>query len=742
MKKLHFLVILLIVGPSSLVFCQTSKVFDQLQEAKKNTSIVATHDFFDFKSTGSFGNSLKSGKEAISLSVELKGLRQLNADRSAVINLTIPIGADTSLYLELIPVTILASGFKAKELSNSGELEIGISDFHFFRGIIKDDPASLVSITLVDNELYGFISDQQGTRVLGKKKDSKSPGSDYLLYFENDLNQNPNFSCDAIEIKDVDNSGFGEIEYSNNCASGIGIYFEVDNSMYATFGSNSVTVQNYVLGLFNQVSTMYANENINVFISELSIWTTSDPYQSASTTSQALNLFKSRWNSQGDNFPGQLAHLLSTRSLGGGIAYLDVLCNARNFAYAVSAVNGYYQAVPTYSWDVMVLTHELGHNFGSRHTQSCTWPGGAIDNCYTTEGGCPPGPAPVNGGTVMSYCHLTPNGINLANGFGPLPGNYIRNRYAAASCRSQTNTSPPTNLTASQISASKAILSWVHPGDFTAHTIQYRLQSSSGAWTEISNATNNFQLGGLTRNTGYSWRVKGACSDYSSTSVFSTNDLFDPYCEPVSDCSDNDGFNGFTLNGVVLSSNTGCSPNGYSFVSTAAVSNLLSGATYNFSATLLSNFWPEHLKIWIDYNADNVFDENEVVYSTTSSVKGSHSATLQVAANKPSVLTRMRIRAKYNATIGSSCENYTFGETEDYPVRITAPISVCESVGSGSWTNASTWSCGRVPLSTDNVIVKQGHSITINAVASAKSLEVHSSSKIEYLASGSLKLNH
>ena len=84
--------------------------------------------------------------------------------------------------------------------------------------------------------------------------------------------------------------------------------------------------------------------------------------------------------------------------------------------------------LPTYSWNVEVITHELGHNFGSPHTQSCSWPGGALDNCYATEEGCPPGPAPTNGGTIMSYCHLTLTGINFANGFGIYPGNLIRSR--------------------------------------------------------------------------------------------------------------------------------------------------------------------------------------------------------------------------------------------------------------------------------------------------------------------------
>jgi hypothetical protein len=33
----------------------------------------------------------------------------------------------------------------------------------------------------------------------------------------------------------------------------------------------------------------------------------------------------------------------------------------------------------------------------------------------------------------MSYCHIN-GGVNLALGFGPLPGNYIRQRYNNAPC--------------------------------------------------------------------------------------------------------------------------------------------------------------------------------------------------------------------------------------------------------------------------------------------------------------------
>src|SRR5690606_35810138 len=100
-----------------------------------------------------------------------------------------------------------------------------------------------------------------------------------------------------------------------------------------------------------------------------------------------------------------------------------------------SNINNSYAELPTYSWDVNVVGHELGHNFGSRHTHWCGWPGGPIDNCVQVEDGpCSPGPTPRSGGTLRRYCHLRGWGVDLAQGFGPLPGAVVSNLYRSASC--------------------------------------------------------------------------------------------------------------------------------------------------------------------------------------------------------------------------------------------------------------------------------------------------------------------
>lgn len=440
-------------------------------------------------------------------------LNQILNTAPLTLTFSVPNAYGETFELELVKVDLLSQDFTLGTLGINSQDGIPYQGGLHYRGIIKNNPNSLVALSVFNDDLMAMISDATGTRQLGKMEDGSGQ---YVLYRKEDLKASPPMNCYADDVT-VPYDGETSAEDRGVGCKTVQVYFECDYKLYTDKGSNTTTVSNYVTGLFNQVSTLYANENIGIAISQIYVWTSPDPYQSYGSTSAVLNAFRS---TRGTNFNGNLAHFLSTRSLGGGIAYLDVIC-FKSYAFGVSAINTSYQNVPTYSWSVEVVTHELGHNLGAWHTHSCNWPGGALDNCYPAEGSCSAGPAPTNGGTIMSYCHLTSYGINFNNGFGSVPGNHIRDKVQTSTCLASSG-SAPAGLNATNITASSASLSWGAVSGATTYTVQYKTSVSSTWITAGNTSSTTYNLSGLTAGTAYNWQVKTDCSNYSTPANFTT----------------------------------------------------------------------------------------------------------------------------------------------------------------------------------------------------------------------------
>jgi len=110
-----------------------------------------------------------------------------------------------------------------------------------------------------------------------------------------------------------------------------------------------------------------------------------------------------------------LVHSLSTRSLGGGIAYVGGLYT-RLYCYGVSEIYGNFAR-----WDRYVVAHELGHNFGADHTHEMS---PQVDTCGFS---CPSDPT----GTIMSYCHQCNGGLsNIEYEWHPRVRDVILDAYA------------------------------------------------------------------------------------------------------------------------------------------------------------------------------------------------------------------------------------------------------------------------------------------------------------------------
>ena len=371
-------------------------------------------------------------KSALFKSDEIK-LNKIYSEKNNELRLAIPYGEDLKFDVVLKQKQIFSTDYSLSQKSGS---KITDSEQHavgkYYAGKVVGIENSLVSISIYRDRIAGTIRYKDKTYNIGLY-----PKSEYHIIYEvSDLNEDLSFECETIELEPLINREL--YKNSTNCATAVNIYFECDYDMYQNFNSSLVDVQNYVADIFNEISTLYSNENIPVLISQVVVWTTPDPYLN---NSSALFDFKDELLANGYN--GDLAQLLTNdQGANGGIAYVDQLCGSFPFGYA--DINNSYNPYPTYSWDVQVVTHEIGHILGSRHTHQCVWgPNNneQIDDCGSISAGSggpcynPSSPiVPSAGGTIMSYCHSQSVGINFVEGFGTEPGDLIRQRHASCKC--------------------------------------------------------------------------------------------------------------------------------------------------------------------------------------------------------------------------------------------------------------------------------------------------------------------
>lgn len=410
-----------VLRPAELVAAQKSKgseftrlePFTPLSQQKANGEVKSRLSQYDL------------------LQLETETLKPILKNQPNTISLTIPGTSVGNLELELVKVNIFTDDFSVIESGTEtpAEVEHGVH----YRGIIKGDPASFASVSIFKDEVMALISPAggDGNLVVGKLEE---PGaaSQHIVYNDRDVAKQEDFVCETPDsdvgyaLEDLRSSM--EVREAAKC---VRIYFEVDYDLAQNKGGTS-GVNTYVTALFNQVATLYANDQINVQISQIYVWSTPSPY-SGTSSSTLLNQFQQ----QRTSINGDIGQLLSFKA-SGGIAVLSGLCYPyTNGKLSFASIGTSFSNVPTYSWTVEVVTHELGHLLGSNHTHACVWNGNntAIDGCAGfVEGNCAKPGNPSGGGTIMSYCHLTNVGINFNLGFGQQPGNVIRNKIAAASC--------------------------------------------------------------------------------------------------------------------------------------------------------------------------------------------------------------------------------------------------------------------------------------------------------------------
>lgn len=203
------------------------------------------------------------------------------------------------------------------------------------------------------------------------------------------------------------------------------IAMETDYQLYQLFNDVNATTA-YLTTLLSFISDRYESQASTILtFPYLQIYSNpNDPWSTPENGGNSIDMLNEFVNAWQGNVPGgaTLGHMMSGAGLGGGVAYLDVLCN-NGFNFGVSGniaaqVNFPVVQQPS-NWDFIVVSHEIGHNFSSPHTHDFCPP---LDECAPNGyfGSCQSSQVCSNMGTIMSYCHLCSGGTgNITTYFHP-----------------------------------------------------------------------------------------------------------------------------------------------------------------------------------------------------------------------------------------------------------------------------------------------------------------------------------
>lgn len=373
--------------------------------------------------------------------------------------------------LELERFEVFAPGALIVHRGENGERVMIPPRDRYFRGSVKGDPDSLVFLA-VGRTLRGLIGAGGQLFAVATREDVYRPegkeGGPFLRRLDPDLDRPPDaaaWTCanDLFGPMALPGANAFARETETAALASSTVYaatlaIETDYELYQILGSADA-VATYVGDLVAASSAIYQRDVGTVLrIGSLYTYSTSSDPWTATSMDGALFQLGDYWHANRSGVSRSTVHLLSGKRLGGGIAWVGVICDNDFYysghwggGYGVSAnINGSFSTTNPYLyWDILCFSHELGHNFNSDHTHCYSPP---VDKCYASESGCYTGltSVPVEKGTIMSYCHLRSGGYNNIKLFFGVPGepsepvlgvirSYVESR---SSCLSVVGTAP------------------------------------------------------------------------------------------------------------------------------------------------------------------------------------------------------------------------------------------------------------------------------------------------------------
>lgn len=339
-------------------------------------------------------------------------------DRAERINIKgFPLDRTTRIDLELENFEAIDPNAVIVRGTANGDVPAPRPVIATMRGRVVGIPDSKVYLAISPEMSNGIIEIEGTTYVVSNGSFERKTG--ISIYNLTDLPEGSinwlEYGCTLLDVpgrQTVEMVGGDGIDEQPCRIANVAI--ETDNEFSRLFGTDVDTAQamttQYVDTLVGGVTTIYTdqwNMRLNVvFLRSFPDQNELDPWEGTSTPA-VLSEVNAVWTEFSAPYAGEWhgMHLFSGKPLGGGIAYLGTICEL-DYAQAVSGnLNGFFpnplESNNQQNWDIIVTSHEWGHNFGAPHTHGLNPP---HDQCGF--GNCDQSAT----GTIMSYCHLCPGG--------------------------------------------------------------------------------------------------------------------------------------------------------------------------------------------------------------------------------------------------------------------------------------------------------------------------------------------
>jgi hypothetical protein len=474
------------------------------------------------QSTQKINSSLRDiAPDIQSISVNKLALTTIQKETPEFIHFYVYHQGDT-LSVKMQRHQILTDDFKVR--NQDGDI-LKYKPGLYYRGIVNNDFKSLAVFSFFDETVNGIISiPSKGNRIVAQliNKDQ------FVIYNDAKMTVDHDFSCQVDEIEQFGNL-VPQTDFSNSTSASancVKVFYELTNDIYVNNSSSTSLTLNWLTSVHNIVATLYSNSDIPTALSEVLIWQVEDPY--IGDNIDKLIFFRENRIA----FNGDIAHLLDSPATG-GVAYINSLCQDFNHAFSGLFIN--YQELPTYSFTVMIISHEMGHSLGSPHTHACFWNGDntAIDACGPNNGfseGCDDAEIPSEGGTIMSYCYLDATGTNLALGFHPQVEAYMNSNIDTKSCLGTDCINSCTRTIAGvNVNQSNENSFTVNIEDVISNSWIYRIYEQNTVPGPINSTNSNSILFNedVKPNTYYIIQVANNCSSGDVGGSFQSNYLTD-----------------------------------------------------------------------------------------------------------------------------------------------------------------------------------------------------------------------